>query len=60
MDSIKKLEWLRVARADLNIILYCQRASRAKAGGAAENSAARRMLYTEKFSIDLSKCACKV
>ena len=33
---------------------------RRSAGEAAENSAARRMAYAKKFSIDLRKCNCKV
>ena len=33
---------------------------RRSAGEAAENSAARRMAYAKKFSIELRKCNCKV
>ena len=33
---------------------------RRSAGEAAENSAARRMVYAKKFSIGIEKCKCKV
>ena len=33
---------------------------RRSAGEAAENSAARRMVYVKKFSIGIEKCKCKV
>ena len=43
-----------------NMFYFIANEPRRSAGGAAENSAARRMLYAEKFSIDLWKCKGKV
>ena len=44
----------------LNVVANEPAERRRSAGEAAENSAARRMVYAKKFSIGIEKCKCKV
>ena len=49
------------ALVGLNMFIANEPAERRRsAGEAAENSAARRMVYAKKFSIGIEKCKCKV
>ena len=53
--------WEYLYHKQENFIIANEPAERRRsAGEAAENSAARRMAYAKKFSIELRKCNCKV